>query len=136
VRGFVVLLALVASLTACGSSSSGGGDDGTSLTITYWPTGAEGGESESWTLACDPAGGTLPDPDDACERLADGGSELFDPVPPNSACTEIYGGPQVAQADGTVDGEPVSASFNRTNGCEISRWDALSPWLLPAGGVT
>jgi Subtilisin inhibitor-like len=132
----LALLALSASLAGCGSDSSNGTGGGTSLTITYWAAGAGAADSETWTLACDPASGTLADPDTACERLADGGAELFDPVPPDTACTEIYGGPQVAQVDGTVDGEPVSASLNRTNGCEISRWEALSPWLLPPGGAS
>jgi len=136
VRALVVLLALSVSLAGCGSESSGGSDGGTSLTVTYWSEGSGSGDSETWTLVCDPASGTLLDPEAACERLADEGSELFDPVPADTACTEIYGGPQVAQVDGTVDGEPVSASFDRTNGCEISRWDALSPWLLPPGGAS
>jgi hypothetical protein len=102
--------------------------------VTYWPR-VPRRDSESWTLTCDPV----------AERSRSGrglrasggrGFELFDPVPPDSACTEIYGGPQVAQVDGTVDGEPVSASFDRANGCEISRWEALSPWLLPPGGAS
>jgi hypothetical protein len=136
VRGLLVLLALSVSLAGCGSGSFGGDDGGTSLTVTYRPQGSESGDSETWTLTCDPAGGTLADPETACEHVADGGSELFDPVPLDTACTEIYGGPQVAQVDGTVDGEPVSAAFDRTNGCEISRWEALSPWLLPPGGAS
>jgi hypothetical protein len=136
VRALLVVLALSASLAGCGSGSSGDTDGGTSLTVTYWPAGTAGADSETWTLTCDPVGGTLSDPDAACARLEDGGSELFDPVPPDTACTEIYGGPQVSQVEGTVDGEPVSASFDRTNGCEISRWEALSPWLLPPGGAS
>jgi len=138
VRPLVAVLALsvflAGSLVGCGSGSSGGADGDTSLTVTYRAQGAGAG-SEVWTLTCDPAGGTLENPDAACARLEEGGSELFDPLPPGTACTEIYGGPQVAQVDGTVDGDPVSASLNRANGCEISRWEALSPWLLPPGGA-
>jgi len=37
---------------------------------------------------------------------------------------------------GKVAGKRVWASFSRTNGCHIARWDRLSPWLLPRGGVT
>ncbi len=134
-RAFLVVVALAASLAGCGSDSSGGGDGGTSLTITYWADGPEG-ESETWTLECDPASGTLPDPDEACDRLAEGGSALFEPEPGDTVCTQIYGGPQVAHVHGTVDGETVAASLGRANGCEISSWDALSPWLLPAGGAS
>ena len=134
VRALLVPLAIAALVGGCGSGSSSGTDATTSLTVTYQPAGAEGG-SETWTLSCDPAGGTLPDPDFACGHLAVHGAELFAPVPGDTACTQIYGGPQVAQVEGTVGGEPVSETFSRTNGCEISRWDALSPWLLPPGGV-
>ena len=28
---------------------------------------------------------------------------------------------------GTFQGEAVDATFNRTNGCEITRWDSLEP---------
>jgi hypothetical protein len=49
-------------------------------------------------------------------------------------CTQIYGGPQVARVTGRIDGRRVWATLGRTDGCEISRWDRLSPWLLPAGG--
>ena len=45
------------------------------------------------------------------------------------ACTEIYGGDQVA----LVEGSGFRAILNRTNGCEIARWDALAPVLeIPA----
>jgi hypothetical protein len=136
VRFLLVVAVLAVSLAGCGSGSSGGdGDGGTSLTVTYWAEGPEG-EAQTWTLACDPASGTLPDPAEACDQLEQGGSELFDDVPANTACTEIYGGPQTAHVHGTVDGDAVAAGLSRENGCEISRWDALSPWLLPAGGAS
>jgi len=41
----------------------------------------------------------------------------------------VFGGPQQATVSGTVGGQPVAAAFRRTNGCEISRWDALAPLL-------
>ena len=69
-------------------------------------------------------------------RLATGGVGLFAPTPRNIACTEIYGGPQRARIVGTVSGRRVWATFTRTNGCEIARWQRISPWLVPPGGVT
>ena len=77
-----------------------------------------------------------PRPAVACRRLAAGGPKLFAPLPPNVVCTQIYGGPQKARVVGTVAGRRVRATFTRTDGCQISRWQALSPWLLPPGGVT
>ena len=40
------------------------------------------------------------------------------------ACTQIFGGPEEATIKGTIRGEPVDATFTRTDGCEIARWDA------------
>ena len=65
-----------------------------------------------------------------------GGAKLFASLPQDTVCTEIYGGPQKARVVGTVNGQRVRAMFTRTNGCEISRWQRISPWLLPAGGVS
>lgn len=131
----LLLLALAATLGACGSGSSAATGE-TSLTVRYWPNGRDAGARMSWTLRCDPARGTLPRPGRACTRLTAGGTKLFAPVPKNTVCTQIYGGPQAARVVGTLRGEEVSASFNRVDGCEIGRWNRLSPWLLPPGGVT
>jgi hypothetical protein len=89
-----------------------------------------------WSLRCGPARGTVPRPVRACARLASAGAKLFTPLPKDAVCTEIYGGPQTARVVGTVNGRRVHATFTRTNGCEISRWQRISPWLLPAGGVS
>ena len=90
----------------------------------------------TWTLRCDPARGTLPRPARACARLAIGGTRPFAPLPGNVVCTEIYGGPQKARVVGVVDGKHVWSTFTRTNGCETGRWQRISPWLVPPGGVT
>jgi hypothetical protein len=45
-------------------------------------------------------------------------------------CTMLYGGPATAHVTGTWAGRPVDARFDRADGCEIARWDALVP-LLP-----
>ena len=56
-------------------------------------------------------------------------SEALQPVPPNTACTMIYGGPETATVVGEVDGKDVYLSFARTNGCELARWEALQQAL-------
>lgn len=104
------------------------------LTITVDVTGD--GDTQTWTLTCDPPGGDHPDPDWACAALeAAGGVDAFEPVPRDAVCTEIYGGPQTAHVEGTVDGRPVDADFSRTNGCEIARWEALQPLLGDVAGA-
>jgi Subtilisin inhibitor-like len=129
----LVPIAVVA-LAAC---NDGGGDDvtagtagsptataaSTELTITFDP--GEGAAVQEWTLICDPSGGTHPRPEAACAALADIDPTVFEPVPPNQACTQIFGGPETATVQGTWDGEPLDASFARNNGCEIARWDAV-----------
>ncbi|OEU96003.1 hypothetical protein AN216_23075 [Streptomyces oceani] len=89
------------------------------------------------TLSCNPSGGDHPKADKACAALAKAAEEApdgegpFAPVPEGSNCTMVYGGPVRAQVTGNWHGKPVDAEFSRSNGCEISRWDALVP-ALPA----
>ena len=126
-RAGLLLCLLVAA--GCGSGT-GGGDAAEppaqpryDLQITYWPEGKDG-ESRTATLTCEPNGGTHPNADKACVAL-DAHPEALHPLPADTACTQIYGGDQVA----LVEGNGVHAIFNRSNGCEIERWDALAPVL-------
>ena len=133
-RGFALLALTVLALVASASPQAGTSAD-TSLRVTYWEDGS-GTPDAVWTLRCNPVGGSLARPARACAKLAAGGAKLFAAFPPNTVCTEIYGGPQRARIVGTVGGKRVWTTFSRTNGCEISRWARVSPWLLPPGGVT
>jgi hypothetical protein len=131
-------LASLAVLAGCGS---GGGpaeatDMVTELRIVSWedtrPAGGVGrvlglrrrgvGEAKTWILRCDPPGGTFPKPEEACERL-DELDQPFVETPMDAICTEQYGGPQLASIQGVYRDEGVITRFDRTNGCEISRWD-------------
>ena len=119
----------------CGSEAGdeGGGDasaepaPATELTVTLWPQGRSG-PSHEFTLTCDPPGGTHPTPAEACAIL-DADSAVLEPLPPDSICTELYGGPDEAEVVGTVNGEQVNASLSRQNGCEIDRWDRAAALL-------
>ena len=135
-RGVVLLALSAVALIACGEGAAKEISSPTSLKITYWAEGPGSARPVTWTLRCNPARGTLRNRATACRKLAAGGVKLFAPVARNAVCTEIYGGPQVARVVGTVAGTRVWASFNRTNGCHIARWDRLAPWLLPRAGVT
>ena len=125
-----VLIAAIAAPAASASTTAT-----TVLRVTYWEDSAKPSESVTWTLRCNPARGSLAHPARACARLAAGGAKLFAPLPRNIVCTEIYGGPQRARVAGTVNGRRVWATFARSNGCEIDRWERISPWLVPPGGV-
>jgi Subtilisin inhibitor-like len=132
----IVLLALAGLVLGVGVPAAAQTQGRTALTITYWSDGADTADRVVWTLRCDPAGGTHPRPALSCRRLANVGPAAFRPIPKLVVCTEIYGGPQIARVVGFVEGRRVWATFSRQNGCAIARWNRLSPWLLPAGGVT
>jgi hypothetical protein len=71
--------------------------------------------------------------DAACERLADPAvlDRLVNGVPAGQACTEIYGGPDVAEITGELNGEAIDASIDRANGCGMNDWDELLADVLP-----
>ncbi|MBM3681500.1 MAG: hypothetical protein FJW81_09340, partial [Actinobacteria bacterium] len=120
-----VLVAL-ALLAACGGTDDGAADAGgpTALEIALWPAGEGQGTAVVATLTCDPAGGDLPDPAAACAALA-AEADALEPVGPDIACTEIYGGPEEARITGTLDGVEVAVRLSRVDGCEIDRWERL-----------
>jgi len=134
----VALVALVAVAAAgCGgesSDSSGSptatqpaGSGETKLEINVSIGGSEA-PTKMWTLEC-PDGGTLPHPNAACAKLATM-DDPFAPVPKDKACTQIFGGPEVADVTGTFKGKPVNAHFDKGNGCEIERWNRVE-FLFP-----
>jgi hypothetical protein len=93
------------------------------------------GLSQTWTLRCDPVGGSHPRRGKACAFL-EGLARPFAPLPPDLACTMVYGGPERARVTGHWHGRLVDVSFARTNGCEIARWQQYQVLLTPPGGVS
>ncbi|MFD5057392.1 SSI family serine proteinase inhibitor [Streptomyces sp. NPDC058394] len=114
-------------------------DDGTEKTQLR-VTVSDSGDREAdgvYELRCLPAGGTHPVAQQACDRLAElaqptdrnAGADPFRPVPADAMCTQQFGGSATARVTGSWRGQHVDASFNRTNGCEIARWNTLRPVL-------
>jgi Subtilisin inhibitor-like len=128
-RALLVLTAALALLVPVAQASAR-----TALTVVFLEDSARPSERVRWTLRCNPVGGTLPRRTAACRELARLGWRAFRPVSPRMACTEIYGGPQVALVRGRVDGRSVWARLSRIDGCQIERWGRV-PSLLPPGGV-
>lgn len=122
-------------VTASPSASPAPAGAATSLTVELMPDGEA--VTDTWTLECDgaaPVGDSgAPDPAAACAALAEHGTALMAEPGPDVACTMQYGGPQRATVTGTVAGEKVDAAFANSDGCQISRWDALSGLLGAAG---
>ncbi|MFE7764267.1 SSI family serine proteinase inhibitor [Streptomyces sp. NPDC057438] len=109
------------------SSAVGSGDR---LTVTVREAG--GRADGTFVLRCHPQGGSHPDAGEACGRLdrrTVWGTDPFAPVGSGTMCTMQYGGPATAHVTGTWAGRRVDATFDRRNGCEIARWDALVPVL-------
>ncbi len=119
-------LAATAAGLGCGSalatpSVSAGGP--TELRIVYLADGARPERRIVRRLACDPPRGTLPRRFAACAALARTGGASLRPVPPDTACTELYGGPQVLVVVGRIAGRPVWVQLRRDDGCQIARWE-------------
>lgn len=109
------------------------------LTITV--TATPGAEPVNYRLvasgATPDAASTVPDPAAALAALEQSGEKIFFPAsaPPQN-CTQQYGGPEVATVTGTFKGRDVNAAFSRTDGCQISRWQALAPLFGGTAGST
>jgi hypothetical protein len=126
------LTALALLAAGCGDEADEGeGGDGvaanggTELEITLDPDGDGGREPLEASVVCEEGGEAHP----ACaavERLPeDPGAE----TPPGTACTELYGGPDVLRVTGTLRGAPIDAEVTRADGCEIARFDRFAPLL-------
>lgn len=64
-------------------------------------------------------------------------ARLINGAPSDQACTEQYGGPDIAHIVGTFDGEAVDTKIDRVNGCGIGDWDQLLSGVLPTAlGLT
>jgi hypothetical protein len=94
----------------CGGDDSPADERTADLVVTVWPQGPDG-PARRHRVVCPGAA--------ACATLS---PAKLRAVSPNVACTEIYGGPAVARVRGTIDGKPVDVRLDRTNGCEIARW--------------
>ncbi|MFZ3454369.1 serine protease inhibitor [Arthrobacter sp. 7Tela_A1] len=125
-----------ASSPAASSSPSAatGSAAATSLSVELMADGEA--VTDTWALDCEgttPVGQSgAPDPEAACVALAEGGPGLMAEPGTNVSCTMQWGGPQRATVTGTVEGETVDAEFALTDGCQISRWEALGALLGPA----
>ncbi|MEE1794971.1 SSI family serine proteinase inhibitor [Streptomyces sp. BE308] len=103
----------------------------TRLTVTVSSSGDRAADG-TFELECGPTGGSHPQRQGACDRLAEAakaGEELFAPTPQDAMCTQMDGGPAGARIVGTWQGQRVDTSLSRANGCEISRWNNLVPVL-------
>jgi hypothetical protein len=124
----LIVAALVALTAAAAGSSAVAGK--TALRVVYYEDIREPETRVVLTLRCNPVAGTHPKRTAACEQLRRLGWRTLRPVPPDTACTEIYGGPQVVFVVGVIEGRRVWAKLRRDNGCQIDRWQR-NGFLVP-----
>jgi hypothetical protein len=129
------LAALVLALAGCGGeeeagdgSASGGTAPATQLTVRVDPDGDGPQPAKEARITCHTGGG-----DRGCEAAQRLRPEHFEPTPSDVACTELYGGPEIATIEGTLQRETVSGRFSRQDGCEIARWEKVADVLGAAG---
>lgn len=121
----VAIAVLIASLAVPATASAGLID----LRIRF--QGDAGTAPRLFTLRCaDRVTGTVPRAADACRRLQRLGDAVFRPTPPDTACTELSGGPSTARVTGIYFGRRLWVRLRRDNGCEIARWQRVG-FLLP-----
>ena len=96
--------------------------------MTVRPEGA-GGPERVRRVECATLGKDAIEP--RCRAL--GGLDRKDlaPVPRQTACAQVYGGPATARVTGELRDVQVTASFDLTDACEIARWRRNSALLGP-----
>ena len=124
-----VLCLVVAGCGSAAEETPGSQLSGAQLELTVWPEGEAKGNPQRTRLSCNPASGDVPDPAAACALIAVKGAALFEPTPADTACAELYGGPQEARITGSAFGQDVDSRFSRNDGCEIVRWDAIESFV-------
>ena len=119
----------VLALAGCGAEDGGGAPVGpapvTRLTVRVDPDGRGPDPAKEARVRCGDGPG--------CAAAAKLRPRDLEPVRPDVACTELYGGPETATIEGTLDREQVDARFSREDGCEIARWEKVAPLLEAAG---
>jgi hypothetical protein len=65
----------------------------------------------------------------ACGAAAGVSAADLAPARGDTACAELYGGPETASIRGTLRGEAVDARFSRIDSCEIARWERVGDLL-------
>lgn len=120
----LALSGLMLALSACAEES----DPTTDLVIEVRHSAEE--PVESFTLTCDPVGGSHPTAEKACSKLAD--IEVEDlQIPAGTACAQVYGGPQSATVRGLLHGREVNEQLSRSDSCRTGIWELLGQDVLP-----
>jgi hypothetical protein len=107
------------------SAASGSASTASAAKVSLDVTFAASASSPAthYTLRCEPAGGTTPDPAAACSRLLAGAS-LFGSRPRHVMCPMIMASAGRARVTGTYLGKTVRETIV-DGGCDLARWAEL-----------
>jgi hypothetical protein len=127
-RYLVIAAICAAAATACGSKPAPAGAGSApapapkvSLDITVSTT--PNAPSKHWTLQCEPAGGTHPDPAAACAVLLKA-KNPFAPLPKGIMCPMIRVGTKTAIVKGTYFGKHIDTTLS-PGGCKLAQWEKI-----------
>jgi hypothetical protein len=125
-RYLLIAAICAAAATACGSTAAPTGAAAPAspappkVSLDIRVSGVPGKPTEHWTLQCDPAGGTHPNPAQACAVLLKAKTP-FAPVRKGVACPMILASSKTAIVKGTYFGQHVDTTFIQ-GGCQLARW--------------
>jgi len=127
-RYLVIAAICAAAATACGSKPEPAGAGSApapapkvSLDITVSTT--PNAPSKHWTLQCEPAGGTHPNPAAACAVLLKA-KNPFAPLPKGIMCPMIRVGTKTAIVKGTYFGKHIDTKLS-PGGCQLAQWEKI-----------
>jgi hypothetical protein len=127
-RRFALPLLAAALLAGCGEDdgtpAAGGSGQLADLVIRVDDDGATGAPARELRLTC-----AAPTDSAACGAAAGISAADVAPTPGDTACTQIFGGPETATIKGEIRGTPIDATFTRNDGCEIARWERVQDLL-------
>lgn len=107
-----------------GGSSSAATTSAAKVSLTVTQTGGSGATAKHWTLRCEPAGGSFPDPAAACAKLTKLPT-IFATSPHHVMCPMIMADARSYIVYGTFLGQKVHQSIV-DGGCSLARWNQLN----------
>jgi hypothetical protein len=118
----LIAAACASAVTACGSTpaaSPAAAKVSLDITVSTSP----GAPAKHWTLLCDPAGGSHPDPAAACAVLLKAKAP-FARLSKGIMCPMIRVGTKTAIVKGTYFGRHVDTTF-MSGGCQQPQWQQI-----------
>ena len=131
--GCGALLAACGLAAACGSTPASGGTSAgptsaAKVSLTIVQTAGPGSVTKRFTLRCEPAGGSYPDPAAICAQLPELRSILSPQPHRHVMCPMILADARTYVVHGTLLGHKVHESI-ADGGCTLSRWSQLNKIL-------